>query len=125
MINNKGQTLVLFIIFIPILILLAAFIIDTGLIIHESTRLQNVSKTIMTDVYNTKNMNEESIRKLYIKNNIEVEKLQVKLLDDEIIIKNEYFIESIFGKMIGLKKYKIKINLKIKEENGKLKFIKE
>ena len=49
--NNKGQTLVLFIIFIPILLLLAAFVIDTGIIIRESTRLKSTTKTVLKDTF--------------------------------------------------------------------------
>ena len=37
--NNKGQTLVLFIIFIPLLLILAAFVIDVGYIASEKTKL--------------------------------------------------------------------------------------
>lgn len=124
MMNNKGQTLVLFIIFIPILIMLAAFIVDTGIIIKESTRLKATTKTVLNDVFYKENKNELQITNLFKENNISVENLKITITDN-INIQNEYEIESIFGKIIGLKKYTIKINMTAKEENGKLKFIKE
>lgn len=124
MMNNKGQTLVLFIIFIPILIMLAAFIVDTGIIIKESTRLKATTKTVLNDVFYKENKSEIQITNLFKENNISVENLKITITDN-INIQNEYEIESIFGKIIGLKKYTIKINMTAKEENGKLKFIKE
>lgn len=124
MMNNKGQTLVLFIIFIPILIMLAAFIVDTGIIIKESTRLKATTKTVLNDVFYKENKSELQITNLFKENNISVENLKITITDN-INIQNEYEIESIFGKIIGLKKYTIKINMTAKEENGKLKFIKE
>lgn len=123
--NNKGQTLVLFIIFIPIFLLLAAFIVDTGIIIKESTRLKSTTKTVLNDTFYNDNKSEEKIKELFIKNNIDTTNIEIIINEDKISIKNSYNIESIFGKIIGLKEYNIKINLTAKEENGNLKFIKE
>ena len=124
MMNNKGQTLVLFIIFIPILIMLAAFIIDTGIIIKESTRLKATTKTVLEDVFYKENKSESLITNLFNENNINTNNLEI-VMTNNITIKNEYQIESVFGKIIGLKHYTIKINMTAKKENGKLKFIKE
>ena len=123
--NNKGQTLVLFIIFIPILIILAAFIIDTGLIIRESTRLKAATKTVIKDTYYKDDLSEEKIIKLLNKNNINTDNIEITIYNDQITINNNYDIESIFGKIIGLKEYEIKYNVVAKNENNKLKFIKE
>lgn len=123
--NKKGQTLVLFIIFIPILLLLAAFIIDTGVIIHESTRLKAVTKTVLNDIYYKENKSEEMTLQLLKKNDIDVSNAIVVITDEEISIKNTYDIESVFGKIIGIDKYNIKADLKAKEVNNKLKITKE
>lgn len=123
--NNKGQTLVLFIIFIPILIILAAFIIDTGLIIRESTRLKAATKTVIKDTYYKEDLSDEKIIKLLNKNNINTDSIEITIYNDQITINNNYDIESIFGKLIGLKEYEIKYNVVAKTENNKLKFIKE
>lgn len=123
--NKKGQTLVLFIIFIPILLLLAAFIIDTGVIIHESTRLKAVTKTVLNDIYYKENKSEEMTLQLLKKNDIDVSNAIVVITDEEISIKNTYDIESVFGKIIGIDKYNIKADFKAKEVNNKLKITKE
>lgn len=125
MMNNKGQTLVLFIIFIPILIMLAALIIDTGLIIRENTRLKATTKTILQDVFYKENKDEEMIKQLFIANNISVKNMSITISENKIRIRNDYDIESMFGKIIGLKNYNIKIDLSIVEKNNKLNIIKE
>ncbi len=123
--NNRGQTLVLFIIFIPILIILAAFIVDTGLIIRESTRLKATTKTVLKDVYDKENKSKNMIEELLKENNISTTNLEVTINEDKIRIVNSYDIESMFGKIIGLKEYEVKVDLTINEDNGKIKVIKE
>ena len=125
MMNNKGQTLVLFVIFIPILLLLAAFIIDTGLIIRESTRLKASTKTVLKDIYYKEDKTIEKIKELLKKNNINIENAEIEIRDNEIVIANSYDIESIFGKIVGLKSYNVEVNLKAYEEDNGLKIEKE
>lgn len=123
--NNKGQTLVLFIIFIPILLLLAAFVIDTGMIIYESTKLQSATKTVLRDVYYKDNKSNEMIIELLKRNDINTANVIINIKEKEISIKNSYAVDSIFGKIVGLNKYNIKVNLKAFEDNNKLRIIKE
>ena len=123
--NNKGQTLVLFIIFIPILLLLAAFVIDTGLIIRESTRLKSTTKTVLKDIYYKEDKTKEKIIKLLNENDIKTDNIKITINDTSIRVKNSYEIDSIFGKIIGLKEYEVKLDITAKEENKVLKFIKE
>ena len=62
---------------------------------------------------------------LYKKNNIDTDNLKITIKDNNFIIKNEYEIDSIFGKIIGLKKYEVKVSLKGYYDGNKLKVIKE
>ena len=45
--NKRGQTLILFIILIPILLGFGAFIVDVSLVISKNVELKEVSKTII------------------------------------------------------------------------------
>ena len=45
--------------------------------------------------------------------------------ENRISIKNEYKIKSIFGSLIGLKEYKIKIEMDAILKNGEIKIEKE
>ena len=123
--NKKGQTLVLFIIFIPILLLLAAFIIDTGIIIRESTKLKAVTKTVLKDTYYKEGKNSDMILSLLKKNDIDISNAKVTISEENVIVKNSYKVASIFGKIVGIKEYNISVSLKAVEQNGKLKIIKE
>ena len=107
--NNKGQTLVLFIIFIPLLLILAAFVIDVGYIASEKTKLVNTTEIILEedDIQDI-----EKIRTLYLKNEIEIE--EVKWLSDNELYAS-YHVDSIFGFHVGIKDYKIKTTMQ-KEE---------
>ena len=105
--NKKGQTLILFVILIPILLGVAAFVIDTGYIVCKSTKLKEVTKNILDMNISTI----DDIKKNYEENGIPVDNLDVLVSDNEVHIENEYFIDSIFGAVIGIDEYKIKVDM--------------
>lgn len=108
--NNKGQTLVTFIIIIPIILVLVAIVIDNGLIIKEKNKLHNISLTIIDELNNHQNKEEikTKIIDLYEKNNINPDNIKIEEDDYAININISYQIESIFGKIVNIKDYKIK-----------------
>lgn len=113
--NKRGQTLILFVILIPILLGLCALVIDVGLIVSKSTHLKEVSKTIIEEVMPEASI--EEIEDLFIKNDIPVSQLEVQIEDEKIRIQNEYEIDSIFGSIIGIHSYKISIDITGVREN--------
>lgn len=125
--NRNGQTLVAFVIIVPVFILILAFVVDTGLILKEATRLNSVTKTILRTTYNERNRSDykERVINLFEKNDVSVEKLEIVITSDEIKISNHCHVESIFGKIIGLKEYEIKLTLLAQEVNGELIIKKE
>ena len=126
-INNNGQTLIIFVILIPFLIMIMAFVVDISYMYSESSKLQNATKTIINDNYD-KRLNDDikkDIKELYKKNDIKTTNLKVDGNENYLKIKNNYKIESIFGKIIGIKTYNIKVSLKGYKENNKIKVIEE
>lgn len=117
--SKRGQTLVLFIIFIPIFIGLAALVIDTGLVISKKVQLKETTKTIIKEYFN-KNLNENEINDLMVKNDVDVGNLVIEIEDNKIVLNNETKIDSIFGGLIGIKNYKIKIQVTGYKENDKV-----
>lgn len=119
--NRKGQTLILFVLMIPVLLILAALVIDIGLMTNEKIKSSNVTAMILKEEYENRNQRdiEKRIKSSYEKNKIETENLDIKASNDYLWIQNEYNIDSIFGKLIGIKNYRIKINKKIQKEKDK------
>ena len=126
-INNHGQTLIIFVILLPLILALIAFVVDISYMYNEKLHLENTTKTIIENVYD-KRLDadiEAKVSKLYKKNKINNKNIKVKGDSDYLQIKNNYEINSIFGKIIGLKKYKMKANIKGYEKDNKIKFNKE
>lgn len=125
--NRKGQTLILFVILVPIIVLFMAIVIDTGLALQEKTKLNSTIKTILKTTFLRKENPEYEmeIKNLFEKNQIPTEKLSIQLKEKEIKIQNMYEIESVFGKIIGIKSYKIKSSFTAREENQKIVIVKE
>lgn len=120
--NKRGQTLILFVILIPIMLLLCALVIDTGLVVVENHHLKEVTKTIIKEEIDNINNNniEEEIKKSFKMNEIDINKLNIAILDNKLKISNEIEVASIFGNIIGIKNYKIKIDLVGYKLNDKL-----
>ena len=125
--NNKGQTLIMFVILIPVLLILMALVIDIAYLYKENIRLKSVTKTIIKEVYDKKNDENinELVNDLYKKNKIDIKNAKIENNSNYIKITNYYEIESIFGKIIGIKKYEVKVSLKGYNDKEKLQIKKE
>lgn len=125
--NNKGQTLIMFILLIPLILVIMALVIDTSFVYKEKIKFQSVTKTIMKTTYENKDttdFNDKTIN-LYKKNGIDTNNIVIKVNSDSIVIKNQTKVKSIFGNIIGIKNYKVKFSYKIYKENESIKVIKE
>lgn len=125
--NNKGQTLIMFVLLLPLLLILMAFIIDIGFLYKENIKNYSVSKSIIENTYELRQNDEyeEYVKVLFKKNKIDTEKLKLNYYDNYIILSNEVKVDSFFGKIIGIKKYDIKLNLKAYKKDNKVIVIKE
>lgn len=125
--NNKGQTLIMFVILVPVLLILMAIVIDIGYLYRENAKLKSVTKTIIKDVYSKKDANNINnlIYDLYKKNNINTQNIKIENNVNYLKITNKYNIDSIFGKIIGIKKYELKVSLKGYNDGQKIQVKKE
>ncbi len=120
--NNKGQTLVLFVVLIPIFILILALVVDNGLIMNTKNKLLNKSEMIIKNVYpklDTDNY-EKLIKDLYIKNEIKYDDLIVNYSNNKLTITIKTSLKSVFGKFIGQDKYDLEISLTAIKQNDKI-----
>ena len=122
--NRKGQTLVFLIILIPLFIIALTLIIDVGVAYTKKAKLINTGKDVIRETFYLEDYLQEG-RELFKKNDIDIENLRIMKTDNVMILKNNYEIDSIFGKIIGFKTYKLKVSLKAYEEDGKLIIVKE
>ena len=122
--NNKGQTLVVFIIFIPVIILLMAFIVDTSLMYIAKSKLNDLSKTIIKEIYDIEDKNNK-VEELLKVNEINYNNYDVEINDDKVKLTIEEEIDSVFGSMIGNESYTIKSEVTGYKDNDKFKFIVE
>jgi len=116
--NNKGQTLVIFVIFLPILIILFALVVDVSTMYMENNRLNNLNNMVLN--YGLDNLTNENIKNelnnLILKNDKDINKIKINIDSDSIDINVSKEINSTFGNVIGIKKYKV-----VSKYNGVLK----
>ena len=106
--NNKGQSLVLFVILIPVLVILFFFIFDFSIVMSNKIKLNYISKTSITYALVDK-LDRNTIIK-YIKSNDSDIDIEVFDINDEVNLKLNMTINSNFGKIVGFSEYKISTN---------------
>jgi hypothetical protein len=125
--NRKGQTLILFVIMIPIFLTLAALVIDLGLLNSAKKKLDHTTMTILKEFYPKRmeaNVKEE-IKESYEKNHLKTDHLVIEITDASLKIVTEGEVKSIFGRLIGFNEYQFKTTKTIREENNHFSITKE
>lgn len=109
MMNNKGQSLVLFILIIPILVGIMAVVLDVGKVYSYKEKQESVLELMI--VYGLDSMEdedvEEKIRSL-LALNLKEDTYQFKIENDEIYMMTSGQVEGIFSSMLGFLKFDVK-----------------
>ena len=117
--NNKGQTLVVFVLFLPVLVIVITMIINKSNMYYDKRNMENIEKEEIN--YRLSNIKDENIEdkiKIFISKNIDCEK-EVKIEDGEIrvtLIKENKTIK----KILGYGNIKIKYKGKIEDNKKKV-----
>lgn len=117
--NNKGQTLVVFVLFLPVLVIVITMIINKSNMYYDKRNMENIAKEAIN--YGLSNIEDENIEdkiKIFISKNINCEK-EVKIEDGEIrvtLIKENKTIK----KILGYGNIKIKYKGKIEDNKKKV-----
>ena len=101
MLNNKGQSLVIFVIVLPILLLFISYVFDVITINYERNRLNNIAVQIKDNV-NT--LTDDEIVILVNKNDKEID---VDIKENEIKLSKK--IKGVFNKITKQEYYNINI----------------
>ena len=107
-INNKGQSLVMFVLIIPIFLLILTLVYDVVNAIYEKDRLSNTNYlTIEYGLNNIDTVTENDLKNLIEQNTSNLKYIYVTIEENQIEIKMEKDAKSIIGKMFNFNLVKI------------------
>ncbi len=118
--NNKGQTLVIFIIMMPIILLIFTLVIDLGYVSKEKIKIDSTLRVIMRNVLEKETFSKEMIDDLIEKNELTYDDYKYSYENGLLKINITKNIKSILGKIINTDIYKIEIKLTGYIENDKI-----
>ena len=98
--NNRGQSLVMFVIIIPIFLLIITLVYDVGNAIYEKTRIENVVyMTIDYGLDNVDKVSKNDLTELIMENINNIKYISVDIDDKKIDIKVTKDVKGIVGKI--------------------------
>ncbi len=111
--DKKGQSGTTFIIVLPIIVLVMAFLYDNALMMFSNNKYREVSKSIIKDVLtNSYTDKEKTVKSLYEKNHYETEQLNVEYNGNILSIYNVHYYPSFFGNILGVRTYRVEVSYK-------------
>lgn len=106
--NNKGQSLILFVLLLPLIVLFLAFFIDVSLMKFENNRINNVVESNLKIILKNEIKDSNKIDGLFEDNKIK--DYSINIDDNSILIKINNKYNGIFGKVLGFKFYNYQIS---------------
>ena len=119
MLNNKGQSLVLFVLIIPILLLLLVLVVDIGKMILLKQELNNINYMVIDYGVNNK-IKEDKMRELINKNKRDITDIEI-LYDDELCITLTSDFDMMLSVIKNIDIFKIKSSYCGYMDEGRLK----
>lgn len=110
--NNKGQTLVMFIILFPILLFVLTLVYDVGNAIYEKDRLSNTNYMVVEYAICNSLVSEDELVELINKNDDDISDITIMMIDNSVTIALTKDIKGIFGKMFGFNLTSVKSEYK-------------
>ena len=99
--DKKGQALVVFILLIPIILAIFAFVVDYGITFYKKNEVASI---VASSLKNNHDVKEE----LTI-NKINYKKIEIKEENNEKCVIINFSVDSLFGNIIGKKEYSVRI----------------
>lgn len=115
--NKKGQSLVLFVILLPIMLIILSGIIELSIVGYEKISLESVTKTILKNSIDSNS--KDDIIELYRINGVEYDDLIINY-DNGLTIEINKTVDSFMGKIINKSNYKISVKLSALKENDEI-----
>lgn len=100
--NNKGQTLVMFVVLIPIFLFIVTLVYDIGNALYEKEKLSNINyMTILYGLQNIDSVDENDLIDIIMSNTDNLSKISVMIEDNFISVKLDKNIKGILGGVFG------------------------
>lgn len=113
MLNNKGQSLVLFILIIPILFGIMVLVIDMGNVIYYKQDMDNIDKIVIEyGLDNMEDVNVLSDMKELAKENNKDLSIEIIFNDMEFYVSSSYYVNGIFSNIFNMKGFLVKSKYK-------------
>ena len=106
--NNHGQSLIMFVLVLPLIILLIAFFIDSSLSIMEKNKLDGIITSNMEEALKNDIRDESKIRNA-IKTDDKMN-IVVSIVEDELKVIVKSTKKSIFAKLLDFSYYNLNFN---------------
>ena len=112
MLNNKGQSLVLFVIILPILLLILILVLDVGKVITVKSELNNINDIVMD--YGLSNLDKENLEEELINlvklNKNDIDNVEVTIDNEKIYITMYEKIDGVFASFVDVPIFNIKLS---------------
>lgn len=99
--NNKGQSLVLFVVILPIILFMLVLVYDVGNAIYEKNRLSNVNYMVVNYALDNNDITESDIVSLINRNVNGLSSIKVIINDDKVNVSLSKNIKGVFGRMFN------------------------
>lgn len=101
--NNRGQTLVLFVMLLPIMLLVMVLVFDIGKSIVEKQKLDNISFMIVSyGIEHSKDDNiEGTLKELVTLNYKDATDVEILVKDDYVSVSLSGKVKGVFGNLVG------------------------
>lgn len=110
MLDSKGQSLILFVLVLPILLLILILVIDVGRIIVLKQELNNISKITLD--YGLDNLDKDKIDDELVDviklNNNEIDNIDVYVEDNKIYVEMSEKSDGVFSSLIDISIFNVK-----------------
>lgn len=106
--NNRGQSLIMFVLVLPLISLFIAFFIDSTLSLLEKNKIDGIISSNMEEALNNDIRDEMKIQKA-IKDNDTMD-VTVNIIDDNLTVIVKSNKKSIFGKLLKFEYYELDFN---------------
>ena len=105
--TKRGQTLSIFVLLIPIILTMAALVIDVGLLYYKKNEYTGIVEESIKEYFKDEDLT--SALETLTLNGVSLDDVLVSATDEKISVTLDTKVDSIFGKVIRINDYEIKI----------------